>query len=299
MKEKHANTVGNDNKVKKHIYVIRNDVNNKMYVGQTKDVKERFKNHCKKNDSIIGNAIQTIGKEHFWIEILEENVDDPDEREIYWINTLRTKVPYGYNLSPGGHYPPRNNLLYTEGKLFKIKDQLINTKMSLSEIAIANGISKRQVLRINQGLIYFNNNETYPLRKIPNINGILTEEDVDAIIDLLKYTYYYDGYIADQFGVEVHVISNINKGTSHHRNNIKYPIRNWKSCGVCPFTYDDVTDIMYLLKNTDLSMHQIAKRYNVGLSPIETINNGTSKKYRRDGVRYPIRSYRRKKPYKS
>lgn len=62
---------------------------------------------------------------------------------------------------------------------------------------------------------------------------------------------------------------------------------------------DKVNDIIDLLKNTDISIRQISTIYDIQVNTVMLINNGTSKKYRRDGVKYPIRSYRHKKPYKS
>lgn len=299
MKNVHVNTVGSDQNNFKSIYVIKNDVNDKVYVGQSSDIYKRFISHCKINDSLISIAIRTIGKEHFWVEMLEENVPNSDEREMYWIEKLGSKAPNGYNLMSGGlnTLPIVCGAVYPESMILKIKTQLRSTKMPLQAIALDNNISKRQVLRINQGLIYSSTNETYPIRETPNPNGKLTEEDVDSIIELLKYSYWYDGYIAKQFGVEVHAISRINKGIAHRRDDIKYPIRNWKSCGVCLFTYEDITDIMYMLKYTDLSMNQISRRYHVGVNTIMIINNGSSKKFRRDGVNYPLRKYRDKQHF--
>ena len=40
------------------------------------------------------------GIEHFHIEIIEE-IDNPEEREIYWINVKDTYT-YGYNATLGG-----------------------------------------------------------------------------------------------------------------------------------------------------------------------------------------------------
>ena len=87
------------------IYLITNLINSKPYVGQTKQaLEERFKQHAR-TDSLIGNAIRKYGAENFTIEVLEE-CDTPDrlnEREIFWIATLNSKTPNGYNLTDGGN----------------------------------------------------------------------------------------------------------------------------------------------------------------------------------------------------
>ena len=63
-------------------------------------------------------------------------------------------------------------------------------------------------------------------------------------------------------------ISKINNGTAHHRDNIQYPIRNWKSSGVILFTYEQVTEIINALSNTKESIQSLAKKYNVSDSAI-------------------------------
>lgn len=87
------------------IYVIRNDLNNRVYVGQTrKSLNQRFKNHIRSipDGSPIHRAMQIYGVEHFNIELLEEcPVEKMDEKERAWIIMLRA-FSDGYNESLGG-----------------------------------------------------------------------------------------------------------------------------------------------------------------------------------------------------
>ena len=54
------------------IYLIINGVNDKEYVGQTtKNVKARFKQHARRKNSLIGNAIRAYGEDMFVIAILK------------------------------------------------------------------------------------------------------------------------------------------------------------------------------------------------------------------------------------
>ena len=298
MENIHASSVGI---IKKDIYIITNDINRKVYVGQTKNIEERFKAHCKpasaKENSLIDKAIQKYGKEHFTVKILESQVENYDEREKYWIKYYNSQTPFGYNILEGGNKPPtycgddHPNVKISDTDVIKLKNDLKNTQISLNELALKYNISKRQVLRINQGISRSKINEQYPIRTNPNINGKLTEEQVDEIIELLKYTYRFNGDIAKEYGVQVHTISDINSGKSHYRPNIQYPIRNWKSCGKIVFTYEQVTDIIDLLLYTTESISSIAKRYNVSREQISYINRGTSKKYYREGYTYPLRSF--------
>lgn len=293
----YANPVGITNN--KDIYVIKNDINSKCYVGQSKDIYERFRSHCKKNNSrsLIDNAIQKYGKNHFWVEMLESNVNDADSRERYWIKELNTLTPYGYNIMEGGLAPPHSfgddhpNVKISDSDVDKLVHDLAHTSLPLSALAQKYDISKRQVMRINEGVSRRNEMLNYPIRKTPNINGKLTEQDVDQIIHLLKYTYRFYGDIGRQFGVNSHAIQYINDGITHHRTDINYPIRNWKSSGVILFTYEQVTDIIDRLQHSNQSIRKIAKEYGVNEGSIYMINKGTSKKYRREGIKYPIRKY--------
>ena len=285
--------------IKKDIYIIKNDINTKVYIGQSLNSEERFKSHCKGSydNSLIDKAIQKYGKEHFWFEILESQIENYNEREKYWIKYYNSLKPFGYNILEGGEAPPiyygdeHPNVKISDENVIKLKKDLAETDIPLSQLANKYNISKKQVLRINQGVSRAALNEKYPIRKNPNINGKLTEEDVDNIIDLLKYTYRFNGDIAREYGVEVHTISKINEGIAHHRDNIQYPIRNWKSSGVILFTYEQVTDIINALSNTKESIQSLAKKYNVDRRAIEGINRGTSKKYFREGLSYPLRKF--------
>lgn len=296
MENIYANPVG---VVKKDIYIIKNDINSKVYIGQALDSKKRFDSHCRSNkdNSLIDKAIQKYGKEHFWFEVIETQIEDYNEKEKYWIRYYNSKTPFGYNILEGGNEPPiyrgdqHSSTKISDAKVLELKRDLRETTLSLNQLGEKYGISKKQVLRINQGISRAVLNESYPIRKNPNINGKLTEEDVDEIIELLKYTYRFNGDIAKQYGVEVHVISKINKGLSHKRDNENYPIRIWKSCGVILFTYEQVTEIIEALTQTKESISSISKRYNVNRSSIEQINRGTSKKYVREGLSYPLRKF--------
>lgn len=92
------------------IYIIRNTVNDKVYVGQTHmSIRLRFQNHLSAArrglDYVIGKAIRKYGEDKFYVELLEEClVEELNEREQYWIsffNSIDNK--FGYNMSVGGN----------------------------------------------------------------------------------------------------------------------------------------------------------------------------------------------------
>ena len=288
---------------KKDIYIIKNDINSKVYIGQSKDTKERFRAHCKKcntGNSIIDSAIQKYGKEHFWYEILESSVSDYNEREKYWIKEYNSLVPNGYNIREGGEDPPQYSgedhpsAILSDSVVELIRSDLKETRLSLMDIAKKYGISKRQVGRINTGKSRFCFDEDYPLRKEPNSSFKLTNKEVEEIIHDLEFTYDSFEKIADKYGIGYHVVSKINKGKSSYCDPTRvYPIRAWKCGETCDVTYDQVTNIIIDLKCTSESMRSLANKYRVDYNIIVAVNSGKNRKYYRKTESYPIRSHRR------
>lgn len=87
------------------VYLLTDLTNLKKYVGKTTQMlKIRLSNHRCHKKSYIGHAIRSHGWQNFKVEILEECATEAElnEREIYWIKTLNTKYPNGYNLTDGG-----------------------------------------------------------------------------------------------------------------------------------------------------------------------------------------------------
>ena len=92
-----------------YIYKIINDINEKVYIGQTKEtLSSRFSKHCwdaqnkAEKHSHLHAAIRKYGAEHFSIcqveECPNENLDD---REKFWISYYDS-YSNGYNATLGG-----------------------------------------------------------------------------------------------------------------------------------------------------------------------------------------------------
>jgi group I intron endonuclease len=93
------------------IYKITNSVNDKVYIGQTvESLKKRWNRHTwvctiKRNAMAITNAIVKYGKENFSIEEIDkaDDIEELNEKEIYYINLYKSMSPNGYNLTTGGN----------------------------------------------------------------------------------------------------------------------------------------------------------------------------------------------------
>lgn len=84
------------------VYKITNKLNGKTYVGKTsKSIEERFKKHFYNHwsgETYLYRAMRKHGFDNFEIDIIEEVVDDLDEREKFWISELQPD----YNMTDGG-----------------------------------------------------------------------------------------------------------------------------------------------------------------------------------------------------
>ena len=85
-----------------YIYILTNEINNKQYVGVSKNPKIRLKKHYKAN-SIIGMALRKYGSQvDFSIVAQVDGYKAAFELEKFYIKDLNTIAPNGYNLTVGG-----------------------------------------------------------------------------------------------------------------------------------------------------------------------------------------------------
>lgn len=92
------------------VYKITNNINNKVYIGQTVgSLKKRWISHYNSSKSThrsaIRSAIKKYGKDNFEIKVIArcESEDELDHRETYYIKLFNSLAPNGYNLVSGGN----------------------------------------------------------------------------------------------------------------------------------------------------------------------------------------------------
>lgn len=116
-------------KIVSGIYTITNNINNKKYVGLSKNCYKRWYDHKEaarrpkkpyQFRSPIYNAMRKYGINNFSFNIIEEcPVDKLKEREIYWIEKLDT-YNNGYNATKGGDLPEGHVLIGEEHGMSKL-----------------------------------------------------------------------------------------------------------------------------------------------------------------------------------
>ena len=205
--------------MKGYIYIIRNKINNKVYIGQTtQTINIRFTNHKMASrtgeDTKFYRAMRKYGEENFYPEQLEEvEVKDLNDRERYWIKQYNSYYN-GYNSTLGGDQPYRID--YDE--VFN----LWNQGLTLTEIGNKINSGRDTVSRIlKQG---FDISENDILKRGYESNRTVTPEEI------LKY--WNDGLtphqIQQQIGSTDKTIKNIllNNGVTEQEWEIRIKNNN-------------------------------------------------------------------------
>lgn len=216
----------------KSIYIIRNKINDKVYVGQAIDPHRRFIQHlCNGNRQLdqlpIHCAISKYGKENFYYEILERDITNFNERECYWIQYFDSICPNGYNVSAGGEGFSCGRGKSTRSSItLEIADSILEDleNTSLTQRAIANkyGTSERVVNTINKGETWRDENKNYPIReKFAHFSRVTELE----IIWLLKNSAASFQSIANYYNLTKGEINQINQGKIRSRIDEDYPLR--------------------------------------------------------------------------
>ena len=91
------------------IYKSTNKITGKIYVGQTTHtLDKRIKSHLKESKMESNRpfmlSINKYGEDNFIFETIDsaDNLDELNDKEIYWINFYNSVSPNGYNVTGGG-----------------------------------------------------------------------------------------------------------------------------------------------------------------------------------------------------
>ena len=106
------------------IYKFTNKLNRKVYIGQSKDIKGRYKSYTKPSmikkgqSMLIMRAIKKYGLNNFDFDIL---IECPEENLNYWEKFYvkyycSDNVEYGYNMTSGGDSFCRGREPWNKGK---------------------------------------------------------------------------------------------------------------------------------------------------------------------------------------
>jgi group I intron endonuclease len=137
------------------IYLIKNKINEKCYVGQTrmKRIEARWGSHrrpSKNNKTCIANAVRLYGWNSFEPSVIcEIPNEDLDLRESLEIRERNTIAPNGYNLASGGGV---NRIVHPETRV-KLSKGRVGKKHTEETKAII-GAAHKGELSSNYGIVY-------------------------------------------------------------------------------------------------------------------------------------------------
>ena len=140
------------------VYLIRNTVDGKCYVGQTrkKKVEKRWQSYTspKGGHGVIGRAIKCHGLDKFEFSVICELPNDElNDREIREIADRNTIVPNGYNLQAGGLSGPQHEetkrkiSLANTGKPGKIPSAETRAKISAAHMGQKRTEAQKQKMK--------------------------------------------------------------------------------------------------------------------------------------------------------
>ena len=237
MFNRYANLVEGDF-VKKAIYKITNNFNDKCYIGQSNNPKNRWAHHVSNAKRGYGvgkyplyDSIRKYGVENFTFSIIGW-FDDYNEKEKEYIAFYNSLVPNGYNVMAGGEDPPvkygeeHHLSVYSQELVDAIIDDLICHKYTQKEIQEKYHVPQNLVTSINRGVTHRRKGVSYPIIKTSNYH--INDDTFDKIVYLLKNSVCTCAEIGKYFGIDASAVKAINTGRNHFSKELKYPIRNFR-----------------------------------------------------------------------
>lgn len=110
--------------------MITNNINGKSYIGQSKNILKRWREHISDDgSSLIHKAILYYGVENFSFNILNIcNSEELNDKEIEYISFYNTTVPNGYNIESGGNTTINFGIrsILTDDEIYDIREQYKN-----------------------------------------------------------------------------------------------------------------------------------------------------------------------------
>lgn len=138
-----------------YVYKITNDINGKIYIGQTtRSIERRWNEHCRDmyrrnmEKRPLYRAMNKYGVKHFHIEQIEEcSLEEVGEREKYWIEYYHS-FKDGYNATLGGDgtiYTDYDLVVATYNELGFINKTA--EKLGIDTHTVSNALNAKNVLQ--------------------------------------------------------------------------------------------------------------------------------------------------------
>lgn len=150
------------------VYKIENLINGKVYIGQSINIKRRWRAHrtSKKQSSLLSKDIFKYGVKNFSFCILEEcDEGDLHQRERFYVKQFNSFYN-GYNMTTGGAGSHNHELKLSNDDILEIHLLLKESEMSQQCISDIFNVGEDTISEINKGKSRRLESITYPIRKI-------------------------------------------------------------------------------------------------------------------------------------
>ena len=182
-----------------YIYKIYNNVNNKIYIGQTnRTIKQRWKEHIRNSeifDYCLYRAMRKYKINSFHVECIEtlqhktkiELNTKLDEREIYWI-AYYDSFKNGYNETIGGKDNAPNKFPERSVLEYNINGELLYRYNSITDASYSNNFSRSDIVSCcSRKKVNRVHNKIFRYEDDP-----LTEQEINTYKLLYPKIYQYD-----------------------------------------------------------------------------------------------------------
>ena len=279
------------------IYKYTNLINNKIYIGQTREKLERRHQrhlHQLNDNTYFHRALLKYGIENFSLEIVEDNIpiSELDNKEKYWISYYDSfyATGKGYNLTEGGQWGSGTQILTTKNAE-DIQKLIQENLLSFVEIANKYNVSTTCISDINTGRTFYNNNLKYPLRA-GREHSEINQKQFEQIVNLLINSKETFDEIARKTNVKPYTIGIINRGLhSLCSKKYTYPLRKTeqKFTANNVVTKENVKQICYEIIFSNETLENIGKKFDIAKNTIGDISRGISWKEITQQFKCPIR----------
>jgi group I intron endonuclease len=158
------------------IYLITNKINGHTYIGQSKDIEKRWKDHKIMHGSrgwYLQNAFKKYGAENFNFEVLEECLEENlDIKEIEYISKYKSEGKAEYNLAEGGYGNPFKYM--SEEKYQQYLENLSKSKSGENHPNYGKHLSDETKQKISESQQGYHNSSSTEFKKghIPNPESV-------------------------------------------------------------------------------------------------------------------------------